>query len=148
MTFEKRKSAGYLANHMARLFAQGLAARIKPLGIVPGQFPALLALWEEDGLTQKELIARLDLEQATIANTLSRMERDGLIRRTPHPSDARAQQIWLTAAARAIRQAAQNAAMNQNKLALSTLAPAEQKQFINLMNRVINAMHSDQTPPS
>jgi len=148
MTFEKQKSAGYLANHMARLFAQGLAARIKPLGIVPGQFPALLALWEEDGLTQKELIARLDLEQATIANTLSRMERDGLIRRTPHPSDARAQQIWLTAAARAIRQAAQTAAMNQNKLALSALAPAEQKQFINLMNRVINAMHSDQTSPS
>lgn len=148
MAFEKRKSAGYLANHMARLFAQGLAARIKPLGIVPGQFAALLALWEEDGLTQKELIARLDLEQATIANTLSRMERDGLIRRTPHPSDARAQQIWLTPASMAIRQAAQNAAMNQNKLALSALSPAEQKQFINLMNRVINAMHSGQTPPS
>lgn len=147
MTFEKRKSAGYLANHMARLFAQGLAARIKPLGIVPGQFPALLALWEEDGLTQKELIARLDLEQATMANTLSRMERDGLIRRTPHPSDARAQQIWLTAAAKAIRQAAQNAAMNQNKMALSDLSQAEQKQFIDLMNRVIDAMHSDQTSP-
>lgn len=148
MTFKKSKSAGYLANHLARLFAQGLAARIKPLGIVPGQFPALLALWEEDGLTQKELIARLDLEQATIANTLSRMERDGLIRRTPHPSDARAQQIWLTPASRAIRQAAQDAAMSQNNLALSDLSPAEQKQFIDLMDRVITAMQSDQTPPS
>lgn len=148
MTFEKRKSAGYLANHMARLFAQGLAARIKPLGIVPGQFAALLALWEEDGLTQKELIARLDLEQATMANTLSRMERDGLIRRTPHPSDARAQQIWLTPASRAIQQAAQEAAMNQNQLALSDLSPAEQQQFIDLMNRVIDAMHSDLTQVS
>ncbi len=150
MAFKKNESAGYLANHMARLFAQGLSARIKPLGIVPGQFPALLALWEQDGLTQKELVDRLDIEQATMANTLSRMERDGLIRRTRHPADARAQQIWLTAAARSMRQAAQDAAIRQNSQALSDLSAAERKQFIDLMTRVIGAMQADtpQTPPS
>lgn len=93
MAFEKQKSPGYLANHMARLVAQGLHARIKPLGLVPGQFAALAALWEENGPTQTELIARSNIEQATMANTLSRMERDGLIHRTRHPSDGRAQQI-------------------------------------------------------
>ena len=53
-------SAGYLVNNLARLLVELLRNRIAPLGIVPGQFPALLALWEKDGLTQKELLATLD----------------------------------------------------------------------------------------
>lgn len=140
MKFEKEKSAGYLANHMARLFAQGLHARIAPLGIVPGQFPALLALWEKDGITQKELVARIDIEQATMANTLTRMERDGLIRRTKHPSDARAQQIWLTARAKRIRDSAYDAANAVNARALAELSAQEREFFIDCMSRVIAAM--------
>ena len=140
MVFEKTTSAGYLTNHMARLFAQALHERIAPLGIVPGQFPALLALWERDGITQKELVARLDIEQATMANTLTRMERDGLIRRTKHPSDARAQQIWLTAKAKAIREKAYTAADEVNAVALSTLSKKERADFIAHMTRVIEAL--------
>jgi len=152
-TFETQDSAGYLANHMARLFAQGLSRRIKPLGIVPGQFPALLALWARDGLTQKELVAQLAIEQATLANTLARMERDGLIRRTRHPTDARAQQIWLTPAARAIEAAACEAARAENREALADLSAPEREQFLDLMRRIIDTMQdpagaADRSPKS
>jgi len=140
MQFDKRNSAGFLVNHMARLFARGLARRIVPLGLLIGQFPVLLELWERDGLTQKELVERLDLEQATLANTLARMERDGLIRRTRHPGDARSQQIWLTDRARALRDGACNAADAQNARALAALSPAERAQFIALTRRIIAAM--------
>ncbi|MCY6383365.1 MarR family winged helix-turn-helix transcriptional regulator [Hoeflea prorocentri] len=142
MTFKKDESAGYLANRMARLFAQHLHERIAPLGIVPGQFPALLSLWERDGVTQKELVSGLDIEQATIANTLTRMERDGLIRRTRHPSDARAQQIWLTPKAKKIREDAYAAAGQVNAKALSGLDVHERAAFLGYMSRVIDALHS------
>ena len=143
MTFDKRTSAGYLANHMARLFAQGLQARIKPLGLTTGTFPALLELWEEDGLTQKELVERLDIEQATMANTLRRMERDGLVRRSPHPVDRRARQIWLTPRARSLRDDALAAATAQNEVALAGLAAHERRHFIQLMTRTIRSMRSE-----
>ena len=61
MSFVKNDSAGYLINHMARLFAQELTARIKPLGLTTGTFPALLELWDQDGLTQKQLVTRTRL---------------------------------------------------------------------------------------
>ncbi len=143
MAFEKGASAGYLANHMARLFAEGLKTRIKPLGIVPGQFPALLELWENDGLTQKELVARLDIEQATMANTLARMERDGLARRKPHPGDGRAQLVWLTAKAKALRAPAIEAAMAQNEVALSRLSDGERQLFLDFMQRTVDAMQNE-----
>lgn len=143
MTFDKENSAGYLANHMARLFAKGLQDRIAPLGIVTGQFPILLELWEQDGITQRELLAKLDIEQATLANTLTRMERDGLIKRTKHPSDARAQQIWLTTEAGSVRDAAYAAARAQNERALSDLSSDERVQFLDYMRRVVDAMRPE-----
>ena len=142
MAFDKLDSAGYLANHMARLFAVGLQDRIKSLGITPGQFPALLELWAEDGLTQKELVARLDIEQATMANTLNRMERDGLITRRAHPDDGRAQQIWLTRRARALHAPATKAAAAQNAVALGGLGTRDRAQFVRLMRAVIDNMRA------
>ena len=137
MTFKKDKSAGFLVNHTARLFAKGLLERISPLGITIGQFPILLELWEKDGVTQRDLLEKLDLEQATVANTLNRMERDGLIVRKKHPADSRSQQIWLTTKGSSIRDAAYGAANDQNEAALGPLTEAERTQFLDLMRRII-----------
>lgn len=143
MAFSKLTSAGYLANHMARLFEQALLARIRPLGIVPGQFPALLELWERDGRTQAELLQRIDVEQATLALTLKRMERDGLIRREPHPSDSRARIILLTDRAKALREEALRCAEEVNETALADLGPEERARFVEAMRRAIDALRQD-----
>lgn len=65
-----------LVNHTARLFAAGLQERIKPLGLTIGPFPVLLEIWVRDGVTQRELLEKLALEQAILANTLSHNERE------------------------------------------------------------------------
>lgn len=145
--FEKDASAGYLANHMARLFFAGLARRIRPLGLAPAQFMVLLELWQEDGLSQAELIARLDVEQATMANTLARMERDGLIDRRPSPTDRRARLAHLTDRARALQGPAIAAAQAQNARALAGLTAEESRQFIAMMKKVIAAMQKDRGTP-
>lgn len=138
MAFDKESSAGYLINHLARLFAQALGARIKPLGLSPGQFPVLLELWREDGLTQRELVGRLDVEQATIANTLARMERDGLISRRPDPKDGRAQSIRLTAKARALETPATAAAHEGNRELLAGLSKTERDDYLTFTRRIID----------
>ncbi len=140
MAFKKQQSAGYLANHMARLFAKGLHQRIRPLGLAPAQFMTLLALWEEDGLTQRELVRRLDVEQATMANTLTRMERDGLIERRSHPGDGRSQSIHLTPKSAALHGPATAAARAQNETALAGFSEEEKGIFLKLMNRAIASM--------
>ena len=143
MEFEKESSAGYLINHLARLFARELQNRIQPLGIVTGQFPILLELWNRDGITQRDLLDRIDVEQATLANTLTRMERDGLIKRTKHPNDARAQQIWLTKKATDVREDAYRSAMLINKEALAELDEEEQALFLELMRKIITSMRKE-----
>ena len=137
MSLERQCSAGYLANHMARLFAVALSERLRPLGLAPAQFAILLELWARDGVTQKELVERLDLEQATVVNTLKRMERDGLIVREPHPVDGRSQLIFITERARSLEKEATQQAEAINAAALSCLSAAEQDQFLDMMRLVI-----------
>lgn len=59
------------------MLAHALRERIEPLGVVPGQFAQLLALYEQDGLTQAELCARVQIEQFTMANPLPRRSATG-----------------------------------------------------------------------
>jgi len=95
-------SVGYQVNRLARLFEAALRQRIAAHGVVPGQFPALLALFEHDGRTQRELCDIASVDQSTMAKTLARMGRDGLVRAQPDPRDGRCTRYHLTPSARAL----------------------------------------------
>lgn len=133
----KIESAGYLMNHIARQFAILLNEGLKPLGIAPAQFPILVELWQKDGLSQQELVERADLKQATIANTLARMERDGLISREPNPEDARSRLIMLTDQARRLQQQSTAIAQQINQAALADLSEEEQSLFLTMAAKII-----------
>jgi DNA-binding MarR family transcriptional regulator len=62
----------------------------------PAYLAVLLSLWEEDNLKMVELGRRAGLETSTMTGLLDRMERDGLVYRSPDPADRRAQRINLT----------------------------------------------------
>ena len=144
MKFEIDDSAGNLVNLLARLFARELEARLKPLGLRIGAFPALLHLWEREGLTQGELVKLLDIEQPTLAATLSRMERDGLIKRTKDDTDGRAQRIWLTETGRSLEKQAKSAAEEINNLALQSLSATEASALIISIRSVIADLRQSQ----
>lgn len=52
-------SLGYQINYLSRLLARALHQRITPLGVVLGQ---MVALFEQDGLTQRDLCERVRIE--------------------------------------------------------------------------------------
>ena len=114
---DRRSSLGYQVNHLARLLEQGLRTRTVAHGVVPGQFAQLLALYEQEPLTQRELCDRVQIEQSTMAYTLQRMERDGLIERTPDPADGRRSFISLTRRARELQETLASAARAVNETA-------------------------------
>jgi DNA-binding MarR family transcriptional regulator len=132
-----RQSLGYQVNHLARLLEQALAARLAPHGVVPGQFAQLLALFEQDGLSQRELCDRVRIEQSTMANTLRRMQRDGLVLCLPDPDDKRRIRVYLTEHARAIGPALIAAARTVNAAAVEKLTDAEMASYFDLTARLI-----------
>ena len=56
------------------------------LGLFPGQTFVLYALWDQDGLTQSELTARLNRSPSTITKKVQRMETpSSLVRKYSQP---------------------------------------------------------------
>jgi DNA-binding MarR family transcriptional regulator len=113
----RERSLGYMVNVAARALEQALHRRIAPYGVVPGQFPALLALYHRDGRTQAELCVEVRIEQPTMARTLARMERDGLVERRPDQHDGRRALVFLTERARRLVPVLQAAADEENAIA-------------------------------
>lgn len=144
MGFERSDSALYLTSQLAKGLSRALQKRAAALGFSPGQFPVLLALWHEDGLTQRQLLDRMEVEQATLANTLARMERDGLILRRPHPSDRRAQIISLSDRGRELEQMATEAAAQADDEIFAGFRRFERELLLEYMRMAItNARNTE-----
>lgn len=137
---KREESLGYVVNHVARQMARGLRDAIAPYGVVPGQFAQLLALYEQDHVTQQELSEIVEVEQPTMANTLRRMERDGLIERVSHPDDGRKQLIVLTDRARGLEADLTAAAQRVNDHAMATLSDARRRTLLGLLHEVSGAV--------
>lgn len=141
-SFERHTSLGFQINHLARLMAQALRTRIEPYGVVPGQFAQLLALYEQDGLTQNELCAQVQIDQSTMAHTLKRMERDGLIDRVADPADRRRAIITLTPRASSLQVGLVEAAREVNAEATRGLDADEVDACVSLVIRMIANLES------
>jgi len=134
--FDRRDSLGYQVNHLARLFARALFRRLAKYDVAPGQFPLLLILWEEENLSQSEVARRLNIEQPTVANTLTRMERDGLVEIAPDPSNRRQVRVKLTEKGRGLERPLTGEARAVNAAAAAGLSATEVQVF----HRVIDAL--------
>ena len=125
LEFTREGSLGYQVNHLARLLAAALREQIEPHGVVPGQFAQLLALLEQDGVSQSELCRQVQIDQSTMAHTLKRMERDGLISRSSDAADQRRAVIHLTPRARELAPTLVRAAREVNDAATAGVSRAD-----------------------
>ncbi len=140
MTEIEARSVGYLTNLAGRLLARALARRLDGIGLSIGHMPVLAALSEGAAMTQKDLAAQAVVEQPTMAATLSRMERDGLIRRIPNPDDARSTLVSLTPAAVSKMKDLNAAILEVNAIATSTMSKLERAEYRRLIGKIIAAL--------
>jgi DNA-binding MarR family transcriptional regulator len=116
-------SVGYLVREAHRAFLRALAPRIAPHRVSIGMWYFLRALWEEDGVTQRELSRRVRMMEPTTAAALEGMERADLIRRKRNPKDRRKIHIHLTDRGRDLRDVLIPCAIEVNRIALGGIAP-------------------------
>ena len=128
---------GHLISLAARGFSRLSERRLKPLGFAPGQLPILIALQSGRATNQRDLARFAKVEQPPMAQMLARMERDGLIERTPDPADGRSSHIVLTSVAVAAMPEAISALYKGNNDAMSGFSETEVAQFIDMLTRVI-----------
>ncbi len=144
--FVIEESLGYLVNKLARAFAQALGLRLAQHQVTVAQWAVLMFLWAEDGPTQRTLSRHVAIDEATMARTIDRMERDGLVRRARNSRDRRQLNIFLTPRATDLRDSLVPLAMDVNASATATLSAAERDLAERLIHRMVSALASPPLP--
>jgi MarR family transcriptional regulator, transcriptional regulator for hemolysin len=139
------RSPGHLINRSSRLLLRLGEEKFHPLGLGIAQMPVLYALKDGASLTQTELARMARIEQPTMAQLLTRMERDGLIRRTANPHDKRSSLISLTPLALKKLPLAKAALLQGSVEALQGFTEREIATLSRLLRRVVKNL--DPTAP-
>ena len=97
-------------------FALAVAARnviavyrplLEPMGLTHPQYLVMLALWQHEPLSVRELGRLLQLDPATLSPLLKRLEAAGYVRRERSEHDERVLAVTLTEAGRRLRRRAE-----------------------------------------
>ena len=145
-------SVGAMIRFTHRAFAQDLQAHLARHHVTVGMWFFLRSLWEEDGLTQRELSQRVGAMEPTTGQQLRKMERLGLIERRRSITDRRKVHVHLSRMGRSLRAQLLPYAKDVNRAALVDLTASEVRTLKRILTRVTANLRQrqaarDSTPP-
>jgi DNA-binding MarR family transcriptional regulator len=126
----------HLVRDTERAFRRALQIRLAPYGVPFGHWSFLRILWENDGLTQKELSARAGVIEPTTFAAMKAMEALGYIHRQQLPTNRKNVYVCLTPEGRALKDVLVPLAEETNRISSIGIAQADMA----LARRVLLAM--------
>lgn len=126
---------------IARRWRAKMDARIASFGLTEARWRTVLHMARNgDGLTQKDLAARLGIEAPTLVRTLDWLEGEGLVERRPAPQDRRAKTVHLTAKAGPIIRAIEDVATGVRAEMMEGIPEAELATCLNVLGRIVEGL--------
>jgi DNA-binding MarR family transcriptional regulator len=132
---------------MARTHRAIAAAELARLGLFPNQEIMLIQLAASDGLSQKTLAQTLKVNHATVAKTVGRMEKAGLVERRESDRDRRITLVYLTEAGRALHDKVTGIWCHLEELTAGELTATERTAFLQASDKIRRAMSREDIQP-
>ncbi|WP_368426141.1 MarR family winged helix-turn-helix transcriptional regulator [Tistlia sp.] len=126
----------HLVRDAARGLTRALQLRLADHGVSFGHWSFLRILWEQDGITQRDLSVRAGLMEPTTHSAILRMEELGYLTRRHPEGNRRKLQIYLTGEGRRLKDVLVPLAEEVNRVAIGAQPAAE----IETTRRVLLAM--------
>ena len=133
---------GHLINRASRLMRWQGEASFRPLGLGIASLPVLTMLRNGEKLSQKGADAARRIRASSMAQLLARLERDGMIERTPDRNDGRSTLIAITDKALALLPEVDAAINAGNDLATAGMDEAEIDILVDLLTRLIGNLEA------
>lgn len=145
-TDEKRAAEriGHLIRMAARGFNRSLQIRLADHEVTFGQWVFLRILWEQDGLTQRELSEEAGLTEPTTHTALQRLESLALLERRNLPGNRRKQHVFLSDKGRALRKTLEPLAVEVNDVALAGLSAGDKEALREELLTILRNLDRDE----
>lgn len=130
------RSVGYQIRRTHRLAQRALQVRIEPHRVSLGMWYFLRALWDEDGLTQRELSTRVGRMEPTTMAAIMLMEKSGFVERKRNEEDRRKIIVYLTVRGRALERELLPAGITVVEVATRSLTSRELEMLLGLLGDI------------
>jgi MarR family transcriptional regulator for hemolysin len=146
--WDPEASPGFWINRVSRALLRRGDGRLRPLGFAMSYLPVLRALaMGRRPLSQTELAHAAGVEQPTMAETIARMVRDGMVQRDANPEDKRSTSISLTRLSRARFPKARAVLVESEREAMAGFSDDEKALLRDLLKRVLTNLESSSDHP-
>ena len=130
------KSVGFLIRDTMLHMQIVLRAHLQEHNLSTAQWYQLRVLWEEEGISQRELSQRVCTTEPTTQSALLPMEDQGIVKRVRSKTDRRTNHIYLTKKGRALEPKLIPYAMSVNDVAAKGISKKEIKDFTKVINKI------------
>jgi MarR family transcriptional regulator for hemolysin len=145
--WDPEASPAFWINRVSRALLRRGDGRLRPLGFAMSYLPVLRALaMGRRPLSQRELADAVGVEQPTMAETIARLVRDGMVHRDPNPDDKRSSGISLTRLSRARFPKARAVLIESDREAMAGLRDDEKALLRDLLRRVLKNLETSGDP--
>ena len=146
--WDPEASPAFWINRVSRALLRRGDGRLRPLGFAMSYLPVMRALaMARRPLSQKELARAAGVEQPTMAETIARLVRDGMVQRDPNPDDKRSTGISLTRLSRARFPKARAVLIESEREAMAGFSDHEKALLRDLLKRVLKNLETSSDPP-
>jgi len=108
--------------------------------LTPRQYAVLVAVAENEGLSQTNLVDMTGIDRSTLADIIRRMLKKGLVQRRRTKEDARAYAVKLTEEGRRILRSAEPMARRVDDRILQALPATQRDRFLTDLNTIVDAL--------
>ncbi len=132
----RRTTIGAKVRDASDLFVRLVQKRLRPYDLTINQFRLLREVWEDEGVTQREISARMRVSEPATVATIDALESRGMVRRVRAADDKRKSLIFLTPEGERTRDRIIEVNAALNAAATHGLSPEEIRALGDLLDRI------------
>ncbi|GFN33267.1 MarR family winged helix-turn-helix transcriptional regulator [Paenibacillus xylaniclasticus] len=129
-------TTGFWLKKNYRNICNFLDQRLTSLGVTNSQLGVLMMLWEQEGVTQKQIVQVLGIQPASLTSLLRGLEEKALVHREQDKHDSRMNRIYLTSLGRSIKEESLTITEEGEKLIRCHLTEEEVALLLTWMKRI------------
>ena len=144
---ELYRKPGHLIRRMQQIAVAIFLEECANFDLTPVQYAALVAIGARPGIDATRLSSLVAFDRSTLGSVIGRLEAKRYIERRPSESDSRAKLLSLTAAGRALLDAATPVVERAQLRMLAPLDAADRRALIRLLVNLVDLNHETARPP-
>jgi DNA-binding MarR family transcriptional regulator len=138
----------HLVRDTARAYVRALQLRLTQHSVAFGHWAFLRILWEQDGLTQRQLSDQAGVMEPTTFSAINAMEKLGYLIRKQIPEDKRKQHIYLTPKGRMLKSKLVPLAEEVNRVGIQGIKPADIATTRKTLLAILESLAHDESASS